>query len=504
MASQKRLTKKQQSIAYQNSKPLKVRTAEGHPAIEAATDHLFKEMPGISARYGDKYRMHLQVFILDLYLTYTEDSERYVAFSRNKNSYRPGRKYHRKGLSHAVTVNVTDFLKNKGYASLTLGIYNPDNPYGKSYQARIRAKDKLIKLIESYGVTPDVEDEIPEDEDDNKLVILRAPKKKEVETVGKEIDYEYTPETLRMKENLKLINNQLKRHAILLYITDSELKELNKRRSQDPNRGPVLFKNKSLHRTFNNNSWTQGGRFYGGWWQNIPREYRHLIRIDDKPVVEADYSGLHINMLYAKEKIPMPAGDVYHLDEYSNDDEFRNFVKRMLLILVNSDDRDEARKALHKAVYKEKSIILPKQIKSTKAEHLNPLMDAFADKHKPISHYFCTGIGIDLQYEDSQIAEKVLVHFSKMGYAILPMHDSFILHHGLEHELQQAMYDASKGQFGVGFKTDIKYRSIEEQGPQEPTICEATLVELFSEDTEYQTYETLLQQHRNKIYGQAP
>lgn len=213
MVRQKRLTKKQQALAYQNSKPLKVRKIEGHPQIDAATNHLFREISWIPARYALEYRMHIQVFLLDLYLTYAEDCERYIAFSRNSNAYRPGTKWHKKGLSYTITRNVTDFLRNKGYASLKLGIHNPENPYGKSYQARIRATDILIKLIESYGVKPEIEDELPE-EDDERLVILRAPKVGD-ETVGKEIDYEDTPETLRMKENLQLINNQLKRHAIL-------------------------------------------------------------------------------------------------------------------------------------------------------------------------------------------------------------------------------------------------------------------------------------------------
>lgn len=149
MAHQKRLTKKQQALAYQNSKLLKVRKVDGHPAIDAATDHLFQEMVGIPVRYADKYRMHIQVFTLDLYLTYADDSERYIGFSRNSNSYKPGKKWHRKGLSYSITRNVTDFLKNKGYADLKLGIHNPDNPYGKSYQARIRATEKLIKLVDA-------------------------------------------------------------------------------------------------------------------------------------------------------------------------------------------------------------------------------------------------------------------------------------------------------------------------------------------------------------------
>jgi len=289
---------------------------------------------------------------------------------------------------------------------------------------------------------------------------------------------------------------------------DAELKKLNQRLSQDPNRGPISFKDKSLHRVFNNGSWTQGGRFYGGWWQNIPREYRHLIRLTDKDVVEADFSGLHINMLYAMDKLPMPEGDVYNLPGYSNSEVFRDFVKRFLLVMLNSKDRADVRDVLHNDVYdktkpKDSRLKLPKEIKSTKAEHLNLLMDAFAKKHEQIKRHFCTGVGIDLQYLDSQMAERVLLHFSKMGYPILPMHDSFILHHGLERELEEAMDGAFREQFGVGCKTDIKYRSIQirqSQGPSDPGPCETPIRELFT-PKDYHTYNNLLKRHRDRLYG---
>ena len=77
-----------------------------------------------------------------------------------------------------------------------------------------------------------------------------------------------------------------------------------------------------------------------------------------------------------------------------------------------------------------------------------------------------------------------------MGYAILPMHDSFILHHALERELQEAMDDAFQGQFRVGCKTDIKYRSIQirqGQGPSDPGPDETPIEKLFAPDPDYQT-----------------
>jgi restriction system protein len=35
--------------------------------------------------------------------------------------------------------------------------------------------------------------------------------------------------------------------------------------------------NKFVRRIFNNSSWNEGGRYYGGWWQRIPKEWREKI-----------------------------------------------------------------------------------------------------------------------------------------------------------------------------------------------------------------------------------
>ena len=45
----------------------------------------------------------------------------------------------------------------------------------------------------------------------------------------------------------------------------------NERLKRDSNRTPIDVTQKRLRRIFNNGSFQQGGRFYGGWWQNIPK-----------------------------------------------------------------------------------------------------------------------------------------------------------------------------------------------------------------------------------------
>ena len=62
-------------------------------------------------------------------------------------------------------------------------------------------------------------------------------------------------------------------------------------------------RDKFVRRIFNNSRWDQGGRFYGGWWQRCPKDYRKKIKMDGMMTAEIDFSGLHIVMLYGQQGI---------------------------------------------------------------------------------------------------------------------------------------------------------------------------------------------------------
>ena len=67
------------------------------------------------------------------------------------------------------------------------------------------------------------------------------------------------------------------------------------------------------------------------------------------------------------------------------------------------------------------------------------LRDRIIAAHKPIEHLFFDGIGNKMQFEDSCICEGVMLHFAAMDAPALPVHDSFIMHHGFGGELEEAM-----------------------------------------------------------------
>ena len=76
------------------------------------------------------------------------------------------------------------------------------------------------------------------------------------------------------------------------------------------------------------------------------------------------------------------------------------------------------------------------------------LQERIKDRHKEIEHQFNSGFGLEGQFRDSSIAEKVLLHFVGRGICCLPIHDSFIVPHSHAAELRDVMLRAYREEMG--------------------------------------------------------
>ena len=256
-------------------------------------------------------------------------------------------------------------------------------------------------------------------------------------------------ETVRMRSNLQTINKALSKHWYDLEITDEELSNLQLRLSEDKlNERHIRMDQRSLHRVFNDCDLITGGRFYGGWWQNIPREFRQHLAVNGKRMVELDYSNQHPSILYAWEGAERPTdcySEVIKLDQLPvglTHKDLRNMVKEAFNAMLNSP------RPLRNA---------PNEIKPSRfGLKWKDLSDAIIAFHEPIAHHFYSSVGLKLQRLDSDIAEKILLHFAEKEIAILPLHDSFLMHHGYETSLQPVMNDVFKEIVGSKPKVDKK------------------------------------------------
>ncbi len=250
---------------------------------------------------------------------------------------------------------------------------------------------------------------------------------------------------MRMEANLRTYNRFLFDHHWLdILISNEEFRDLSRLVDDEPDEFgdeddrrwdlDILWRN-TLYRVFNNGRFTDGGRFYGGWWQGVPSRLRRHLTINGYPTAELDYSNMQIVMLYADEGLELE-GDAYEIEGIPH--AYRKLIKRTVFKIVNADG----------------------QIRSAKKAELpvgwtwRQLMDAVREKHRPIAKYFGTGEGIRLQKRDADIAESVMLTMMDEGTLVLPIHDSFVIEDGRQDRLREVMVAAYRRRLGFDINVD--------------------------------------------------
>ena len=276
------------------------------------------------------------------------------------------------------------------------------------------------------------------------------------------LKFEETDESTKMRENLIIINNAISSKWYDLEIDNEEMPGLqrlllSKERKAQGKEYTIDFSQRLLCRIFNDVNLETGGRFYGGWWQNIPKAYRSKLIVDGKRMVEFDYSNLHPTIIYRQEGLNPPK-DSYSLviaehfrDVQSNRASLRPMVKKAFNAMLNAN----------KPIKNAPIGIRPKDFGLKWLQISNAILKS----HNNIAQHFYTGAGLRLQKVDSQIAEKVMLHFAKRRLPILPLHDSFLMHHGFKEELPNAMRKAFE-EIGLG-KVDIDQKADNRINPKQ-------------------------------------
>jgi hypothetical protein len=258
----------------------------------------------------------------------------------------------------------------------------------------------------------------------------------------KQVPYLETPAVTKMRDNLMLINRCLASHYPDIRIRDEDWIPLQQRIMTDPKKRPIDLTRRSLVRIFSDGRFDHGGRFYRGWWENVPSEYRKYITIDGKRTNEYDYSQLNPHMVYFLRDKTLGSEDAY---SRVFDGEHRDLVKEAFNAMIQSST----------PLLRE-----PKDIDLSEVDFdRKHLRQSILDAHKPIADMFFQGHGSHLQFVDSVMAEDIMLKFVKSDYApVLPVHDSFIMHHAFGEELGE-LEEAMRRAFYEHFKMDINIKS---------------------------------------------
>lgn len=382
--------------ALLNARPLQVHRKTDYSPMNSQLATIYSELVQLrkenekQIRKADRVKKHLDVVILDLWIaaTYYESPWRFISLDRN--DYTKGTRYRKIYLKYDLFKGLLDDLVFLKYVDLKPGFY--DKSSKKGFQTRIKASDKLLKFLVIDIKKIELDPEAPIEE----VIIKRDENKNNV-------DYEDDKITNQMRESLQKYNTLLKQTDINTDAVDLRFHKCD----------PTSI---TVKRIFDKDD--NGGRFYNGFWENMPETERLKLKINNEEVCELDYSSFHPTIAYALKEIQLE-GDPYTIDGCD-----RNEVKKALLLLFNCKSRKHA---IH-------------TIRSEGIKNVEYLVQKIEEKHKAISeNFYDPWFGMHLQSNDSLIAEFIINKLTERGIACLPIHDSFIVAKKYEKELQALM-----------------------------------------------------------------
>ena len=408
-----------------NSSPLDVHKwsdhTEANKFVDVVFESYFPEQFKSNRRTRKSFRTDLKVLLLDLYVSWNEDPKQTIGVGMSNSFYKKGSRYNALHVSYKL-INIVNELSKTGLIG-----FKPGSEWSGKV-SRIWPKANLIRLFE--GVKFSVEDIKPLME--RECIILRNKDKKDIE-------YEESYNTHQMREHLRGYNELLHRTFIDIPSLDKPVIQ----KKGDKNSIRITQNNKFVRRIFHNSTFEEGGRYYGGWWQNIPKEFRKEIYINDMPTIEDDYSALHLMLVYSKFGLEYDwKEDPYHIPiKFINSEEEERLVgKLFLLTALNAKTTQSGFKAA-RSEFTDNNIRYPGEFTD---EFLNDYLNKVINKHPPLEDYLCSNAGVELMNIDSQIIEKIVNRFTKKKIPILCLHDSFIVSVEHDDELKTQMLKSIK------------------------------------------------------------
>ena len=423
---------------YNHSRPLDVHRWSNFPEVNTFIDELYNNHIKDISENARIQKKHLKLVLLDLFIAWIDDPELNIGVHMHEGAYSDGTifnigksRYNELNIK-VSTIKVIHRLRDLGFIGFKKG-YEGSVEYAPRL-SRIWATDKLISLFKEATFSYfDINYS-----KDREVVILRNEDKQDIE-------YDDSKPIQEMRDLLRDYNALLNTTFIdipELDIPRIELEEKKQRRR----RNKPIFVNISHHdkftrRIFNNSSFEEGGRFYGGWWQRIDESHRKRIRLNNLPTVEIDYSALHVILAYTEIKEDywkLTDKDPYRvpIDGINNPEHIRDINKLFFLLSLNASNEISLYKAFRSELnYKEYPYTFPDKVLAKLLEDIKLL-------HPKIAHLICSGAGLKLMNLDSKMVEFIIREFVKTNTPILTVHDSFVVPFGQEDRLHKLMKEA--------------------------------------------------------------
>ena len=361
------------------------------------------EQLGLIGNKKNKYLNHLSCISANLILLHLNRTGGFVYYSRDNNLYKSITRYNPHKISIRKIKKIIGLLIKHKFIEHRKGRHIKHDRE-LSYRSRIKPTPKFLYLLSRSFIKRQHVFRT-----DSDVIILKNSKK----YLKDYLDDEYTD---KIRRDCSSYNNYLGFNKIDI-LRNKQVKDYLKKKTID-------FRNKSYQRIFNRD-FEHGGRFYGPWWLGIPSELRHYITINNNKTVEYDYSSLIIHQIYSEVGLNYFEENTHSDDPYLLDgipDIERKLNKSIIQIGLNCEDIDSLNKALLSQFKKGKLIG-----NKPKKKEIEKRLNIFKEMNPKISDYVYSKCALRFQYQDSEIARKIIHRCSMYLIPVLSVHDSFIV-----------------------------------------------------------------------------
>jgi len=423
--------------------------------VAAAVDYLCSGVGYTS----DRAVAHMRMLICNLYRNYDNWSKRFthLCLSKGDGKMKLLRQYNHFRITYDPLYKCIIYLIMNRYIRRKKGYWNAK--FEDGYETRLIARGKLIRLLEGrFKVRSHMIQPYP---DQQTIIVRKTIREKEVTFTGVDGNVrKYKVKIKRLMEypestNIKGCRATLKRYNMLLARTfiDIDLADV---KPEECKGDFIDLSKKWVRRIFTQINvrgrkpvreggkpvrW--GGRFYGGWWQQIRRPLRPWITINGRPTVEIDYAGLHIHILYQLRDLLLGDKEPYIVSKGNDHEGKRALYKRLMLAGVNAKTDKGCITAVIDEVEANPQDYPPVTVKrQTFRNQLKKMLQELKEHHTEIADDINSGKGLRCQYIDSEIAYKVITKMTDKDIPVLCMHDSFICMDKDAKEVKQVMVQA--------------------------------------------------------------
>jgi len=263
--------------------------------------------------------------------------------------------------------------------------------------------------------------------EDEEIIILSRNRRRSTgsdRTIQREpIDYADTAETQKYRADTKRLNAFLKNAQI--DFLDDDLEPRIDPFDRTLRRRFMIFSNQKER-------FDQGGRLFGGFWQNLKSERRRNIRIGGEPVTILDYSSMFTRLAYAELGALPPDGDLYSIPGFEN---YRSGIKfAMNCFLFDGGPRRAWPRELGLGIGDDLTAEIDSdpeaagcQARLPSGATVTSTKEAILGIHPILEKAWSRRLGYRLMFRESEIMMSVLTELASRNVPALGLHDGLIV-----------------------------------------------------------------------------